>query len=149
MQDGGPFLAQQFKDSNAKQIASLSMSCSAGGGKEPPDLNYETCIYFLDKESALYDATLNSGHVRYTFFHACPTLSRNRSYHTSCVFVQFYLQCSNQLPHHLDSVWYIFRICSLLPFLACRLLLMPPPAIQSVSPIVNATASSSKHNAYC
>ena len=49
------------------------------------------------------------------FFHACPTLSGNRSYLTSCVFVQF---C--HLPHHLDIVWYFFRICSLLLLRACR-----------------------------
>ncbi len=51
------------------------------------------------------------------FFHACPTLSGNRSYLTSCVFVQLY-----HLPHHLDIVWYFFRICSLLLLRACHLL---------------------------
>ncbi len=135
----------------------LIISCSAGGGKRPQDLNYSTCRYYLDTESALCDATMNSSlvtradialfflgkvndellgplpgllspflgpfgkfaavadravsefvAVRYTFFHACPTRSRNRSYLTICVFVQFYLQCSNHRPRHLDSVWYFF-----------------------------------------
>jgi len=41
----------------------LIISCSAGGGERPPDLNNSTCRYYLDTESALFDATMNSSLV--------------------------------------------------------------------------------------
>jgi hypothetical protein len=156
VQDGGP-LHSSFTTQMQCKSPALIISCSAGGGERPPDLNNSTCRYYLDTESALCDATMNSSlvtradmalfflgkvndgllgplpgllspfvgpfgkfaavadravsefvAVRYTFFQACPTRSRNRSYLTICVFVQFYLQCSNHRPHHLDSVWYFF-----------------------------------------
>ena len=123
VQDGGPLPSSLMTQVQSKSPA-LTMSCSDGGGKkvkEPQDLNYMTCIYFLDTQSALRDTMMDSslqglGPFRYIFSRRSHAVLK--SYLLCCVFAQFYLQSSNSLPHHLDSVWYSFLICSLMPFQA-------------------------------
>ena len=67
MQDGGPLPSSLM----------TQMQSSAGGGKGvkgPQDLNYTTCRYYLDTESALRDTLMSSRlqGFRYTFFTHVP-----------------------------------------------------------------------------
>jgi hypothetical protein len=68
VQDGGPFPSSLIMTLMKSKLPAVAMSYSAGGVKGPPDLNYSTCRYFLEGESALRDATMNSRVARYAFF---------------------------------------------------------------------------------
>ena len=57
VQDGGPL---PISWTTHNKLPALTVSCSAsGGGKGPPDLNFKTCRYILDTESALRDTNMD------------------------------------------------------------------------------------------
>ena len=148
VQDGGPLPSSLMTQMQSTSPA-VTGSCSAGGGKEvkgPQDLNFTTCRYILGTESALGD-TMNSivQGLRYTSSRISHAVLK--PYLLCCVFMQFYLQSSNRLPHHLDSVRYFFLICSLLLFQANSLFYAY--CYISLLPIVNACTCSSERDAGC
>ena len=70
MQDGGPL---PISWTTHNKLPALTVSCSAsGGGKGPPDLNFKTCRYILDTESALRDTNMDISPLWYTFISLLP-----------------------------------------------------------------------------
>jgi hypothetical protein len=132
------------------KFPALAKSCSAqsaGVGKGPPDLNYLTCRYFLEKESALCDATMNSSLAiaRYTFsrmFHAvlksilsyelciCAVLSAMfKSFATSSGLCLVFLPNMQPLPVFMQPS-------------DIQSVLMPPPALIDAAFFVSCYATS-------